>query len=78
MPADILITEVRTSKHPQVEIKALTDRGKKALAEAHGSNCIKITIAKRRLDYAKEFLKERGCCLVVANRMTPELAALLK
>lgn len=78
MTPDVIISYVDTSpKYPQVELKALTDRGLKALAEAHGSKCKKITIARRRLNYAKDFLKQRGCCLMVVNNKTADLHALL-
>lgn len=74
---DVLISYVATSKYPQVELKALTEQGLKALAEAHGSKCSSITIAKRRLNYAKNFLKSRGCCLMIVNNRTSELSSLL-
>jgi hypothetical protein len=63
--ADIVITHLTYNKYDQLNVKALTEQGLSALAEVNGSKCASITIARRRLNYAKDFLTQRGCCVVV-------------
>lgn len=70
---DVVVTFTNTPKYPQAILKANTAQGVVALSEAHGSKCTSIVIARRRLNYAKDFLTKRGCSVAVANEKTSRL-----
>lgn len=71
---DIVATYTDATKYPQVTLRAVTEQGLMALAEAHGSKCTSITIAKRRFSTAKDFLAQRGCCVLVVSDTDSKLA----
>ena len=60
--ADIIIKTIPT-KIPQVNFKAVTDVGTKALSEIHGSRCTSLTLVMNnlRLKNARKTLEDMGC-----------------